>query len=480
MNLKPLSRAVLTAALATGLSATSALAVTPLHAPPAETASTPAGTAKAAGVVAVPAPPSDAKAAPATKPAAATAAPPSAATKPAVNAMPAPPPAVKPSGTGAATTQAPGQTPTVPDLKVEGPVAPGQAQGAQPEIEVAFVLDTTGSMGGLLEGAKQKIFSIASRIAKGKPTPHLKVALVAYRDVGDAYVTKRFDLSDDLDAVFAELRKLQADGGGDSPEHVGRGLGEAVSLLKWNQNREVMKVIFLVGDAPPAQREAAWDFKLWSKRAKERHIVVNTVRCGGDDATEVSWRYVAKLTDGTFDSIDAAGGMVAVATPFDAELSRVNAELASKTLYAGRKEAQVMNRARADAMKSMAPEAAADRISYMKASRGAGKGGAAAAEVSSAPAAIGGAVDLLEKPAALAALKDDELPEELQGLKKEEQSAKVKQLATERKALEQQVAKLASDRDQWLTKNAPPKEDAFDANVMKSVKTQAAKFGVAY
>ncbi|RKH12321.1 VWA domain-containing protein [Corallococcus sp. CA053C] len=355
-----------------------------------------------------------------------------------------------------------------------------QAQGTRPEIEVAFVLDTTGSMGGLLEGAKQKIFSIASRIAKGKPSPHLKIALVAYRDVGDAYVTKRFDLSDDLDSVFAELRKLQADGGGDSPEHVGRGLGEAVSLLKWNQNREVMKVIFLVGDAPPAQREAEWDFKTWSKRAKERHIVVNTVRCGGDSSTEVSWRYVAKLTDGTFDSIDAAGGMVAVATPFDEELSRVNAELASKTLYAGRKEAQVMNRVRADAMKGMSAEAAADRISYMKSSRGAGMSAPSAAAVSSAPATVGGAVDLVDQPTALASVKDDELPDELKGLKKEEQAAKVKQLSAERKALEQKVAKLASDRDQWLNKNAPAKEDAFDANVMKSVKTQAAKFGVAY
>ncbi|RKI29721.1 VWA domain-containing protein [Corallococcus sp. AB004] len=430
MNLKPLSRAVLTAALATGLSATSAWAVTPVSAPATTTA------------------------------------------KPAAE-KPAP---VKPTGTPATGPQAP----TGQGAQAQGQDAQVQPQGQRPEIEVAFVLDTTGSMGGLLEGAKQKIFSIASRIAKGKPTPHLKVALVAYRDQGDSYVTKRFDLSDDMDSMFAELRKLDANGGGDFPEHVGRGLGEAVSLLKWSQDREVMKVIFLVGDAPPAQREAAWDFKLWSKRAKERHIVVNTVRCGSDSSTEESWRYVAKLTDGTFDSIDAAGGMVAVATPFDAELSRVNAELASKTLYGGRAEAQAMNRARAEATKSMAAEAVADRISFMKESRGAGKGAASAGAVSSAPAAVAGGVDLLEKPTALGSLKDDELPEELKGLKKEEQAAKVKQLSAERKVLEEKVAKLATERDQWLTKNAPTKEDAFDANVMKSVKKQAASFGVTY
>jgi hypothetical protein len=435
MNLKPLTRAVLTAALATGLSATSAWAETPVSVPASSKRPRTALTATAEPVVA---PPADAK--------------------------PEPAPV------------APAREPVEQDPQVQGQAR----KGDRPEIEVAFVLDTTGSMSGLLEGAKQKIFSIASRIAKGKPTPHLKVALVAYRDVGDAYVTKRFDLSDDMDSMFAELRKLQADGGGDFPEHVGRGLGEAVSLLKWSQDREVMKVIFLVGDAPPAQREGAWDFKLWSKRAKERHIVVNTVRCGTDDATEQSWRYVAKLTDGTFDSIDASGGMVAVATPFDAELSRVNAELASKTLYGGRKEAQMANLARAEATKGMAAEAVADRISYMKKSRGAGMSAPAAASVSSAPKAIGGAVDLLEEPTALGKLKDEELPVELQGLKKEEQAAKVKQIAGERKALEEKVAKLAQERDQWLTKNAPTKEDAFDANVMKSVKTQAAKFGVTY
>ena len=136
------------------------------------------------------------------------------------------------------------------------PAKPAEAQQkqARPQIEVTFVIDTTGSMSGLIEGAKQKIFSIASRIATGKPTPRLKVGLVAYRDVGDEYVTKRFDLSEDLDTVFTHLRQFQADGGGDSPEHVGRGLGEAVSKMSWSDNRETMKVIFLVGDAPPAER----------------------------------------------------------------------------------------------------------------------------------------------------------------------------------------------------------------------------------
>jgi hypothetical protein len=388
-------------------------------------------------------------------------------------------PAVVKKPTEAPKTSHPLQQQMAPQ---QGPVAPSQAKSPRPEIEVVFVLDTTGSMGGLLEGAKRKIYSIASRIAQGRPTPHLKVGLVAYRDVGDDYVTKRFDLSDDLDTVFANLRKFQADGGGDTPEHVGRGLGEAVSKLSWSQDREVMKVIFLVGDAPPAERNDDWNFKHWAKRAREKHIVVNTVRCGGDAQTETAWRYAARLTDGTFDTIDQSGGMVAVATPYDADLAKVNAELASKTLYTGREEVQAANRARADAMASLAPEAAAERISYMKKTRAAAKpaGAGGAAMESSAPAAVGGAVDLVEAPAALARVTDDELPAELKGLSKEAQAAKVKQLAEEKKALELKAAKLAADRDAWLSKNVSEKEDAFDANVMKGVKAQAAKHGVAY
>lgn len=354
-----------------------------------------------------------------------------------------------------------------------------QQKQARPQIEVVFVIDTTGSMSGLIEGAKQKIFSIASRIATGKPTPRLKVGLVAYRDEGDAYVTKRFDLSEDLDTVFTHLRKFQADGGGDTPEHVGRGLGEAVSKMSWSDNRETMKVIFLVGDAPPAERGDQWNFKHWAKQAKERHIVVNTVRCGADTETATAWRYVAKLTDGTFDSIGQEGGMLAVATPYDAELAKVNAEIASKTLYTGSVAVQAENRDRVQQMAALAPEAAAERISYMKKARSAGSGKAAPA-ASSAPVAVGGAVDLVEKPEALASVKEAELPSELKGLKKEEQALKVKQLSDERKSLEEKAAKLAADRDTWRAKNVAEKKDSFDDNVMKSVRTQAAGYGVAY
>src|SRR6267378_6675912 len=83
-------------------------------------------------------------------------------------------------------------------------------QARPPRVEVAFVLDTTGSMGGLIDGAKRRIWSIARRIGEGRPRPDLRIALVAYRDIGDAYVTRTYDFTGDMDEVFGHLSDFRA------------------------------------------------------------------------------------------------------------------------------------------------------------------------------------------------------------------------------------------------------------------------------
>lgn len=351
----------------------------------------------------------------------------------------------------------------------------GQQQAAtqsdRPEIEVAFVLDTTSSMSGLIEGAKAKIWSIASRIARGQPTPRLKVGLVAYRDRGDAYVTKRFDLTTDLDSIFIELRQLRAEGGGDTPEHVGRGLGEAVKLLSWDQRPTTMKMIFLVGDAPPHDDyNDGWNSREWAKAAAQKGIIVNTIRCGTDPDTEQAWREISRLADGSFSSIDQSGGVEVTATPYDAKLSELNAAIAEKTLYAGDAPARHKAAEKARAVAAMPAASAADRLSYMAVSN----------EGAAAPAAETGTRDLTAEPEAVAKMKDAELPEELRALPKAEQMKKATQLATERKALEAEATKLNNEREAWLSKNATGKADSFDAQVMGEVKKKAAKYGLRY
>ena len=82
-------------------------------------------------------------------------------------------------------------------------------------VEVMFVLDTTGSMAPLIEGAKRKIWSIATAIVDQNPGADVRMGLVAYRDIGDEYVTKGFPITSDIQGLYGELLSLKAQGGRD-------------------------------------------------------------------------------------------------------------------------------------------------------------------------------------------------------------------------------------------------------------------------
>ena len=114
---------------------------------------------------------------------------------------------------------------------------PGRA-GHGRTVDIVFAVDTTGSMGGLLDGAKRTVWSIANQVRDLEKNADLRIGLVAYRDVGDDYVTKDFALTDDLDAVFAELSSYQAAGGGDVPENVDAALYDAVHHMTVARRRE--------------------------------------------------------------------------------------------------------------------------------------------------------------------------------------------------------------------------------------------------
>ncbi len=62
----------------------------------------------------------------------------------------------------------------------------------RPVLDLAFLIDTTGSMGGEIEMVKKKTKDLVAKLASGKPAPVVRVGLVAYRDRGDEYVTKVF------------------------------------------------------------------------------------------------------------------------------------------------------------------------------------------------------------------------------------------------------------------------------------------------
>lgn len=349
-----------------------------------------------------------------------------------------------------------------------------EAKPAKPRMEVCFVLDTTGSMSGLIEGAKQKIWSIANEMVSAKPTPDLRLGLIAYRDRRDDYVVKSFDLTNDIDAVYASLKSFSAGGGGDMPESVNEALHEAVTKMSWSADRSVLKIIFLVGDAPPHMDYAnAPQYPEICQAAMKKDLIINTVQCGGIAETTPVWREIAKLSEGSYVAIAQEGGMVAIATPMDEKLAELNRKVGATIVAYGSEPTRREVFAKQAASETAPAAVAADRLSFNYRS---GK-------------TVQGKGELLDALATgelkVADLKKDQLPAEWQKLDDAQLKAQIESKRKERAELQAQIVKLNQERDEYIAAErkkmaASAKGDSFDSQVANAIRTQAARKGIAY
>jgi uncharacterized protein YegL len=199
---------------------------------------------------------------------------------------------------------------------------------AQKHLEMVFVIDTTGSMNGLLDAAKQRILRIVNGVMREQHVT-VRVGLVAYRDHGDQYVTQVLPLTDDLDKVYTTLMDYEAAGGGDGPEDVRRALDDAVYNSGWSETApDLTQVIFLVGDAPPHDDYVdSPDTLVSATRAFQYGILVNTIQCGFSGETERAWRMIADSGHGKYFAIAADGGIQAITSPYDEQLAALARKL---------------------------------------------------------------------------------------------------------------------------------------------------------
>ena len=367
----------------------------------------------------------------------------------------------------------PGATPGTMGTQVTPTVAAAQ----KPQVDVVFVLDTTGSMSGLIQTAKEKIWSIASTMASAQPTPEIRVGLVAFRDRGDQYVTQVVDLSADLDSVYATLMEFQADGGGDTPESVNLALHDAVHRMSWSDAQQAYRVIFLVGDAPPHMDYNEVQYPAIVAAARDQGIVINTVQCGQDVATVESWNAIAGLGGGDFLQVEQAGSAVAFDSPFDAQIAELSAQLDATRLFYGNEDEQARMRdkvAATDKLQDGASVASLARRGVFNA----GEGGRAnmLGEKELVDAIATGAVSLEE-------IDQDALPEELKPMAPAAQAEHVARLAEERADLQARISALADDRSEYIAKKveeAGGLGDSLDQKLYDVVSRQAAEAGFEY
>jgi Mg-chelatase subunit ChlD len=348
----------------------------------------------------------------------------------------------------------------------------------RPLVEVVFVLDTTGSMSGLIQAAKDKIWSIASTVASAQPAPEIRIGLVAYRDRGDAYVTRVVDLSNDIDSIHAILMDFEAAGGGDGPESVNQALHEAIHEISWSQDPKAYKVVFLVGDAPPHldyQDDVPYAESV--AVAREKGIAVNAIQCGEDAGTTAHWQRIAQLGEGQYFRVDQAGGAVAIATPFDRKLAELSAKLDETRLYYGTAE---------DKEKQARKEAATDKLHTGSTLESRARRAAFNATEAGKSNLLGDK-ELVDDVASgrvdLSAIEPAALPAPLQSMAPDEQQALIEATAERRKTLTGEIQTLAAERDAYLKRQVAERggaKDSLDHQIYGAIREQAKAKGMMY
>ncbi|MGV8121782.1 MAG: VWA domain-containing protein [Candidatus Xenobiia bacterium LiM19] len=179
---------------------------------------------------------------------------------------------------------------------------PFPASGA-PKIDVVFVVDSTGSMADEIQVIQEKIKEMMAKIRSGQPVPEVRFGLVAYRDRGDDYVCKKYDLTSDIQVFQQYVSTLKADGGGDTKEAVNEALSTALNEIAWDKDPAARKLIFLIGDAGPHMDYSnGLDYHKEAEAARNMGIRIHTLGCSGiEEDGEPEFRQIAEETGGSFD-----------------------------------------------------------------------------------------------------------------------------------------------------------------------------------
>lgn len=338
------------------------------------------------------------------------------------------------------------------------------AEAKKTKIQVAILLDTSGSMQGLIEQAKSRLWNIVNTLTtlkyKGK-TPDIEIALYeygSYKQYGGDYIRRITPLTVDLDLISQELFALTTSG---SEEYCGTVIHRAVKELEWGQNDADMKLLYIAGNEVFDQGSVS--YKTAIAEALKHDIFVNTIHCG-DETTGIRdlWKDAAQRGNGKFFNIDADATVRAIKTPFDPQIILCNNKLNDTYISYGatgkeRKINQVVQDSNAGSISSS---------NY--AERAVSKAKAVYKNTS---------WDLVDKMKedknALSSIRKEELPDELKGKSLEEIKSIISQKEKERSAIQKEIAELALQRqiyiDEQLKKEGDDKADDLGKAITESI-----------
>lgn len=178
------------------------------------------------------------------------------------------------------------------------------------QVDIAFVVDATGSMGDEIAHIRADLKSISGTLADTLKNWTVNFGSVFYKDYEDDYLTRTSPFSTDVKQAQDFMYNTNYGGGGDFPEAVESGLEEAIQKLKWNENAST-RILFLVLDAPAhTDEETLIKLQMQIRSAAHKGIRIIPVACSGiDKSTEYLLRSMALATNGTYSFLTDDSGI---------------------------------------------------------------------------------------------------------------------------------------------------------------------------
>lgn len=336
-------------------------------------------------------------------------------------------------------------------------------------IQLALLLDTSGSMDGLIEQAKSQLWKIVNELSRSKKdgrSVELYVALYEYGKqsipADEGYLRNIVPFTQDLDLISDELFKLKTDGG---EEFCGKVILNAVNNLQWKKSNDELKIIFIAGNEPFTQGDV--DYKEACKKAVKSGIVVNTIFCGNyDEGIQTMWKDGADISDGKYMNIDHNAEIVHIDAPQDDEIIKLGQEL-NKTYIAfgnhGREKKELQEEQDANSM-SLSNEVMVQR----SVTKSGGQYKNATWDLVDAKKE--GTIKIEE-------LKDEDLPDEMKNMSLQERKNYLDQKEKERTQIQEKINKLNDARTKYVAKKLLENKNynTLDAVMIKTIREQAQK-----
>lgn len=338
-----------------------------------------------------------------------------------------------------------------------------------PVVQLAILLDTSGSMSGLIEQAKMQLWKIVNEMAtakRGKRSPILEVALYEYGKssipASRGYIKMLVPLTTDLDRISEELFRLKTNGGS---EFCGMVIDKAVKELTWNKSNKEYKVIFIAGNEPFTQGSV--DYRQSCKSAITNGIIVNTIFCGPfQTGVNTKWKDGADVADGSYMNIDHNKKIVHIKAPQDKEIIRLGKELNKTYISYGKTGTKMKERQEKQDMNagSMSPSVMVER-SAVKASK----------------QYRNTSWDLVdadkEGKVKVEEIAEDELPAEMKKMSVGEKKDYIKKKGRERSEIQKKIQTLKKEREKFVKDKRVEmvKGKTLDDAIIEALKKQAEK-----